>query len=134
MSSDDGTDPTEESDNEFDSELDRNADMCMEDVVDTPEGIELRGDVDVDRDGDDQAEEDAQMEDKEEQDMDDDDGKNSRTIGQGEMVNISADHIDTMVDNQPIVLPKQGQEMCEHTPRLQPPAPASRPQTPEPRP
>jgi hypothetical protein len=48
------------------------------------------------------------------------------------MVNTSADDVDTMVDDQPIVLPEQGQEMCE--PRPQPPAPAPRPQTPEPRP
>jgi hypothetical protein len=48
------------------------------------------------------------------------------------MVNTSADDVDTMVDDQPIVLPEQGQEMRE--PRPQPPAPAPRPQTPEPRP
>jgi len=55
-------------------------------------------------------------------------------IGQGEMVNISADDVDTMVDDQPIVLPEQGQEMHEHTPRPQPPAPAPRPQTADARP
>jgi hypothetical protein len=48
------------------------------------------------------------------------------------MVNTSADDVDTMVDDQPIVLPEQGQEMSE--PRPQRPAPAPRPQTPEPRP
>jgi len=48
------------------------------------------------------------------------------------MVNTSADDVDTMVDDQPIVLPEQGKEMRE--PRPQPPAPAPRPQTPEPRP
>jgi hypothetical protein len=50
------------------------------------------------------------------------------------MVNTLADDVDTMVDDQPIVLPEQGQDMREHTPRPQPPAPAPRPQTPEPRP
>jgi len=70
----------------------------------------------------------------EEEDKDEDDGKEPRTIGQGEMVHTSADDVDTMVDNQPIVLPEQCQEMHEHTPRPQPPAPAPRPQTPDPRP
>jgi hypothetical protein len=70
----------------------------------------------------------------EEEDQDEDDGKEPRTLGQGEMVNTSADDVDTMVDDQPIVLPEQGQEMRKSSPRLQPPAPAPRPQTPEPRP
>jgi hypothetical protein len=53
------------------------------------------------------------------------------------MVNTSADDADTMVDDEPTVLPEhgqlmeQGQEMCECTPRPQPLAPAPRPQTPE---
>ena len=50
------------------------------------------------------------------------------------MVNPSADNADTMVDDQPTMLPEQGQEMREHTPRPQPLAPAPRPQTPKPRP
>ena len=70
----------------------------------------------------------------EEQDEDEDDGKKPRTIGQGEMVNTLADNVDTMVDNQPIVLPEQGQEMRQHTPWPQPPAPAPRPHTLEPYP
>jgi hypothetical protein len=70
----------------------------------------------------------------EEEDKDEDDGKEPRTIGQGEMVNTSADDVDTMVDDQLIVLPEQFQEMREHTPRPQPPAPAPRPQTPDPHP
>jgi hypothetical protein len=70
----------------------------------------------------------------EEEDKDDDDGKEPRTIGQGEMVNTLADDVDTMVDDQPIALPEQCQEMREHTPRPQPPALAPRPQTPDPRP
>jgi uncharacterized protein YbaR (Trm112 family) len=65
----------------------------------------------------------------EEEDKDEDDGKEPWTIGQGEMVNTSADHVYTMVDNQPIMLPEQGQEMRKHTPRPQPPAPGPQPQT-----
>jgi len=118
-------------------------DMRMEDDVDAPDGIDLDGDVDMERDGDDEEEEDEKKEDEEEEeevdedeeeDKDEDDGKEPRTIGQGEMVNTSADDVDTMVDDQPIVLPEQCQEMREHTPRPQPPAPAPRPQTPDPRP
>ena len=130
ISSDDDTDSTEESDSECDSELDPDLDMRMEDDVDAPDGVDLDGDVDMERDGDDQVEEDEQEEDEEEEE--EDDGKEPRTIGQGEMVNTSADDVDTMVDDQPIVLPEQGQEMRE--PRRQPPAPAPWPQTPEPRP
>jgi hypothetical protein len=40
------------------------------------------------------------------------------------MVNTCADDVDTMVDNQPIVLPKQSQKMGEHIPQRQLPAPA----------
>jgi len=49
------------------------------------------------------------------------------------MVNTSGDDADTLVDDEPTVLPEhgqemeQGQEMREHTPRPQPPAPAPRP-------
>jgi hypothetical protein len=50
------------------------------------------------------------------------------------MGNTSPDDVDTMVDDQPIVLPEQGQEMRKHTPRPQALAPAPRPQSPEPRP
>jgi hypothetical protein len=69
----------------------------------------------------------------EEEDEDEDNGKETWTIGQEEMVNTSADNAGTMVDNQPTVLPEQGQQMHEHTPRPQPPAPAPGPQTLEPR-
>jgi hypothetical protein len=70
----------------------------------------------------------------EEEDKDEDDGKEPRTIGQGEMANTSADDVNTMVCDQPIVTHRQCHEMREHTPRPQPPAPAQRPQTPDPRP
>jgi len=128
--------------------------------VDAPSGVELDGNVDMERDGDNEEEEDEEEEDEEEddeeeedeeeeddedkdekeededddQDEDEDDGKEPRTIGQGELVNTSADDVDTMADDQPIVLPAQGQEMRENTPWPQPPGPAPGPQTPEPRP
>jgi hypothetical protein len=47
------------------------------------------------------------------------------------MVKISPDNVDTMADDPRIVLPEQCQEMREHTPRPQSPAPAPRPQTPD---
>jgi hypothetical protein len=69
----------------------------------------------MERDRDDDVEEDEEEEDEqkedEEEDKDEDDGKEPRTIGQREMVNTSADDADTMVDNEPTVLPEQGQEM-----------------------
>jgi len=52
-------------------------------------------------------------------------------IGQGEVGNRSADYVDTMVDDQPIMLPEQGQEKHKCTPWLQPLAPAPWPQIPE---
>jgi hypothetical protein len=45
------------------------------------------------------------------------------------MVYTLADNVDTMIDNQRIVLPEQGQEMGEHTPCPQPLEPAPRPGT-----
>jgi len=50
------------------------------------------------------------------------------------MVNTLADNVDTMVDNQLIILPEQGQEMLQHTPWPQPPAHAPQQQTLQPRP
>jgi len=97
--------------------------------------------VDMERDGDDEEEEDEVEEDEDEQedkdeeeDKDVDDGKEPQTIGQGQMVNTSADDVDTMVDDQPIVLPEHSQAMHGHTPRPQPRAPAPWPQTQESRP
>ena len=52
ISSDDDIDSTQ-SDGEYDSELDPDVDMRMEDNVDAPESIDLDGDVDMGRDGDD---------------------------------------------------------------------------------
>jgi len=107
--------------------------------VDAPDGIDLLSDVDMERDSEDEEdeeeddeEEDEVVDEEEDEDEDEDNGKEPRTIGQGEMVNTSADDADSMVDDQPTVLAEQGQEMREHTPWPQPPAPAPRPQTPEP--
>jgi hypothetical protein len=111
----------------------------MEVNVDAQDGVDSEGDVDMERDSED--EEDGEKEDAKEEEVVDEDeeedehnGKEPRMIGQGEMVNTSADNADAMVDDQPTVLPEHGQEMREHTPRPQPPAPAPQQQTPEPPP
>jgi hypothetical protein len=138
ISFDDDTDSTQ-SDGEYDSELDPDVDMCMEDDVDGPDGVDLDGDVDMERDGEnaeDEEEEDEKEEDEKEEEVvreDEDNSKEPRTIDQGEMVNTLADDADNMVDEQPTLLPEQGREMRKHTPRPQPPAPATQPHTPEPR-
>jgi hypothetical protein len=67
-----------------------------------------------------------------EEDKDEDDANEPQRIGQGQKVYTSADDIHTMVDDQPIVLPEQGQEMCKDTPWPQPLAPAPRQHTMEP--
>ena len=145
---DDDTYSTEKSDGKYDSDHDSSVDMPMEDNVDTPDGIDSDGDVDMERDGDNHEDEDEEEEDKEkepeeeveeededeEEDKDEDDGKEPWTIGQGVMVNTSAYDADTMVDDEPTVLPEQGQEMHKYTQQLQPPAPAPQPQTLEPPP
>jgi hypothetical protein len=131
-------------DSEYDSELDPAVDMRMEDDVDSPDGVDLDGNVDMEMDGEDEEEEDEEEEDEKKEDEekvkeevneneDEDNGNKLRTIGQGEMVNTAADDVDTMLDNPPIVLPEQGQEMCEHTPQPQPLGPAPGPETPDPR-
>jgi hypothetical protein len=117
--------------------------MGMEDDMDTPDGVDLDGDVDMDRAGEDEEDDDGEDEKVEEKvdededenkDEDENNGKELWTIGQGEMVNTSANDPDTMIDDQPTVLPDHGQKMCEYTPWLQTPAPDTRPHTPEPRP
>jgi len=125
-------------------------DVRKEDDVDAPDGVDFDGNVDMERHGDNEEEEDEEEEDEEkedeeeeeedkdedeeEEDKDGNDGNEPRTIGQGEMVNSSADDVDTMVDDQPIVLPEQGHEMREHTTQQQTPARAQCPHTPEPYP
>jgi hypothetical protein len=125
-------DSTKESDSEYDSEHDSDVDMRMVDDVDTVDGIDLAGDVDVKKDRDNEVREYEVKDDKEEQYEDEDDGNEPRMIGHGEMVNTSADNVSTMVDDQPIVLPAQGQKMRKHTPQPQPPASAPQAETPEP--
>ena len=123
ISSDDDSNTPEASDGEYDSEYHSHVDMRREDDVDAQCGVDFHGNVDMERDGDDEDREDEDEEDEaeddedEEQDEDEDDRNEPRTIGQGEMVNPSPDHEDTMVDDQPIELPEQGQEMREHTPQ-----------------
>jgi hypothetical protein len=143
ISLNDDTDSAKKSGGECGSEHDHDADMLVEDDVDVLDGVDLDGDVDMEMDGDDdeerdEEEHDEQKEDEEEvkeeekdeeEDKDEDDSKEPQTIGQREMVITLADDADTMVANEPTVLPEQGQEMCEYAPRPQPPAPAPQPQT-----
>jgi len=53
VSSDDDADFTETSHGEYDPELDPDEDMWMEDDVDALDGIDLDGDLDIERDSDD---------------------------------------------------------------------------------
>ena len=109
--------------------------------MDAPDGIDLDGNVDMERDCDDDEKEAEEVEDEEkedeEEDKDEDDGKEPRTIGQGAMIYTSADDADTIVDDERTVIPEhgqeteQGQQMLEHTPWSEPLAPALRPQTQE---
>jgi hypothetical protein len=48
-------DSTEESDHKYNSEHDSDVDISMENYVDTQNGIEFDGDVDMARDGDNEA-------------------------------------------------------------------------------
>jgi hypothetical protein len=110
ISSDDDTDSTE-LDGEYDSDLD--VDMCMEDDVDPPDGVDISGDVVMERDskdGEDEVEENEKEEEvvDEDEEEDEDNGKEPRTIGQGEMVHTLADDVDTMEDDEPTVLTEQG--------------------------
>jgi hypothetical protein len=126
MSSDDDTESTK-SDGEYASQRNSDVGMCMEDDVDAPDGVDLDGDVEKERDcehEEDEVEKDEKEEKvvdgDEEEDEDEDNGNEPWTIGQGEMVNTSADDADTMVEDQPTVVPEQGQEMREHPTRPQP--------------
>jgi hypothetical protein len=134
ISSGDHTDSIQ-SNGEYDLELDSDVDMCMQDDVDAPDDVDLNGDVDMARDGEDA--EDAEEDNEKEKDVVDkhedvDNDKKPRTIGQEEMISTSADDADTMVDAQPTVLPKKGQEFCEYTPWPKLPPSAPWPRTPEP--
>jgi len=105
--------------------------MRIVDDVNVPAGVDLYGDLHMEKDSDDDEEDDEPEEDEEkedeeeveeedeygEEDKGEDAGKEPRTVGQGEMVNTSTNDSDTMVDYEPTMLPAQGQEMREHTPR-----------------
>jgi len=120
--------------------------MRMEDDVDAPDGVDLDGHVDMEMDCDDEEEEDEEEDDKDEEneeekeeeedeeDEDEDDGHEPRMIHLGELANASADDVDTIVDDQPLVSAEQGQEMRNHTSEPQSPAPAPWAHTLEPRP
>jgi len=107
----------------------------IEDDVEAPDSINWDSNVAVEIDGDIVVEQDEQEEDEEEEDEDEDDGKEPRTIVQGEMVHTSASDVDNMVDDQRIVVHEHSQEKGKDTARPQPPAPApQQQQTPQPRP
>ena len=72
ISSDDDTDSSE-SDGEYDSEHDSDVYMHMENDVHAPDGIDLHGDVDMERDGDNTEEDDEQEEDEEKEDEEEED-------------------------------------------------------------
>jgi hypothetical protein len=116
ISLDDDTNSSNALDSEYDSVYDSDDHMGMEDYVDALDGIDLDGDVDLKSDTDNENEENQEEEAEEEEeengnaDENENDGKERRMIGQGEMVNISAYDVDTMVDDQPIVLPEQHQQ------------------------
>jgi hypothetical protein len=85
----------------------------MEDDVDTPDSIDLVGDVEMETDSEDEEDEEEEdekeeevVDEHEEEEEDEDNGKQPRTIGQGDIVNTSADDSHTMVDDQPIMLPE----------------------------
>ena len=75
---------------------------------------------------------DDKQDEDEEDDESENDGKEPRMIGLGEMANVLVDDIDTISDNQLIVVPEQGKEPCKHTSQPQPPISAPQPQTFEP--
>jgi len=124
ISSDDDTDGTEEWGREYDSVYVSDVDMRSEDDVDALDGVDLDSDVHMERDIKDRKQADEEEKDGQKEDENANNGKEHPTIGQEQMVNTSADDVDTMVNNQPIVLPEQGQKMSKHSPRPQPPAPA----------
>jgi hypothetical protein len=124
--------------------------------VDAPVCAELDGDVDIERDGNDEEEgdkddgdeeeehkkeegevvenEEEEIEDEENEEEDEDNSNEPWTISQAQMGNTSDDNVETMVGDQAIMLPDEGQMMSEPTAQQQPLAPAPWPQTMQPRP
>jgi hypothetical protein len=117
---------------EYDPEHDSGVHRRKEDDVDALDSLDLHSDVDMERDGDNEEEQDEEEQDENEEDEDEDDGKEPRTIGPREMVNTLHDDVDIRVDDRPMVLLEQGQEMSKHTPQPQLPVPAPWPKTPQP--
>jgi len=148
ISSDDDTDCTHKSDHDYDSQLNHGVDMHTMDDVDSPDGVDSDSDANMemvrdydkveDTEGEDGMREDEEKveedDEDEEEDKDEDDGKEPRTIGQRELVNTLAHDADTIVDDKQTLLPAQGQQMREHTPRQKPPELALWPHTLEPPP
>jgi len=116
--SDDVTYSSDELDGKYVSEHYPDVEQHTHANVDTPDDIDFNGDVNFETDGldkkvddEEEPEEEVQAkmeeEDKEEEeDNYEDDGKEPLTMGQGEMVKTSDDNIDTMVDDQSILLPE----------------------------
>jgi hypothetical protein len=78
--------------------------MCIQDDVDTPHGVDIDSYVDIARDGEDEEDDEDEDEKEEEEEEvvvdkveeeDEDNGKEPRTIGQGEMANTLAANADT---------------------------------------
>jgi hypothetical protein len=126
----DNTHHTQESDSEYDLEHHSDVDLHLEDDGEAPHSIDLPGDVNMETNFVTDYEEEEEEEEEQEEDVDketdvnEDVGKEPQTIGQEEMVNSSADAVDTTIDYQPVIIRKQGEEMCEHTPWQEPLLPA----------
>jgi hypothetical protein len=98
--SDDDTDSSEEAANESDfGELEPDAEVRKDDDMGALDDVDLDDDVYTEYDWYVEVEEYEQQKDQKEKDKDEDDGKEPWTIGQGEMVNILPDDVDTVVDN-----------------------------------
>jgi hypothetical protein len=126
IASDDDTHWRKESDGKNNLEHNSVRDIPMQDDMVTVDGVDVDCDVHMEIDAaneeaEDEEEEDEKEEDKEkdneqddeeeneheeEENEDEDDGNEPRMIDQREMVIISTDNLDTMVDDQPIVLPE----------------------------
>jgi C1A family cysteine protease len=128
VSPDADMDCSKESECEYDSTPYSDVDMHMQDDLDPPDGGELDGNFDTGQVTADKTEEveeeEEEMAQHENEGEDDDNGKEPQTIGQAGMVNTSAENVGNWVDDQPILLPEQGQEMYKHSPWLQSQAPA----------
>jgi hypothetical protein len=85
-------------------------------------------DEEEDQDDQEEDEEDEEEHEDEKENGDENDGKEPWMIGQGELVNKMVDGVDTMVDDQPIVITEQRQEMLERTSQPHPLLPTRSPQ------